>query len=96
MPWAGFVKPLNIMIWKELKEFANSLDEKQLEQKVVLWREDEAITAIEPEKLQEDHYINKDEPENGCFPVSEAKCLDPDTKIKKVYDKGHLILWEKF
>jgi hypothetical protein len=84
------------MNWKKLKEFANSLDEKQLENKVILWREDEAIIAIECEALPEDHYINKDEPESGCFPVSEAKHLDPDTKIKKVYDKGHPVLWEKF
>ena len=84
------------MNWKKLKEFANSLDEKQLEKKVILWREDEAIITIECEALEEDHYINKDEKENGCFPISEAKHLDPDTKIKKVYDKGHPILWEKF
>jgi hypothetical protein len=84
------------MNWKKLKEFANSLDEKQLENKVILWREDEAITSIECEALPEDHYINKDDPKNGCFPVSEAKHLDPDTKIKKVYDKGHPIFWEQF
>lgn len=96
MPWVGFVKPKLIMNWKELKEFANTLDEKQLEQKVVLWREDEAITSIEAEQLHEDHYISKDEPEKGCFPVSEAKHLEHETKIKKVYDKGFPILWEKF
>jgi len=84
------------MNWKELKEFCNSLDENQLENKVILWREDEAINNIEVEKLQEDHYINKDEPDYGCFPVSEAGYLDTKTKIKKVYNKGFPILWEKF
>ena len=84
------------MNWKSLKEFCNSLDEKQLQKKVILWREEEAINDIEPEKLQEDHYIDVDNSENGCFPVSEAKHLDPETKIKKVYEKGHPILWEQF
>lgn len=81
------------MNWKELKEFANSLDEKQLSKKVVLWREGETLTSIEPKELQEDHYISIEEPENGCFPVSEAKYMEPETKIKKVYDKGFPILW---
>ena len=32
--------------WSELKEFCNSLNEEQLKKKVVLWREDEAISNI--------------------------------------------------
>lgn len=84
------------MIWKELKEFCNSLDEKQLEKKVVLWREDEFVNAIEAEQLEEDHYIDIDNADNGCFPVSEAKDLEPETRIVRVYENGHPILWEKF
>lgn len=84
------------MTWHELKEFANSLSEEQLNKKIILWREDEAITRIDAEQLEEEHYINVDDSENGCFPVSECKDLDPETKIIKVYDKGHPILWEEF
>ena len=81
---------------RELKAFVNDLPESELDKQVILWREDEAITKIEAEQLEEDHYIDLDDPENGCFPVSECKNLEPDTRIKKVYDKGHPILWEEF
>jgi len=86
------------MTWKELKDFANSLPESELEAKVILWREDaeDVITDIDAEQLEEDYYIQVDEPENGCFPVSECKELDSKTKIKRVYKKGHPILSEVF
>lgn len=84
------------MNWRQLKDFANSLPESELEKKVILWREDEAITEIEAEQLEEDHYIKVDDPENGCFPVSECKELEPDVKIKRVYEKGTPILQENF
>lgn len=84
------------MNWKELKDFCNNLSESELEKNVILWRECEAITDIEAEQLDEDHYIKRDSPEDGCFPVSECKDLDKGTKIKKVYDKGHPILHEVF
>lgn len=80
------------MNWKELKDFANSLNEHQLSQKVILWREDESIQDIEAMNLEEDHYIgNNDE---GCYPESDAS--EPIDNLRKVYDKGHPILWEKF
>lgn len=84
------------MTWRDLKTFVNNLPESELAKKVILWREDEAITSIEAIQLEEDHYINLDDSENGCFPVSECKDLEPDTKVKKVYDKGHPILFEEF
>lgn len=84
------------MNWRQLKEFANSLPEKELDKKVILWREEEAVTKIEAEQLEEDHYIDLDNSENGCFPLSELEHLDPSTRIKKVYDKGHPVLWENF
>lgn len=82
------------MNWKELKDFCNSLDEKQLKKKVVLWREDEAISKIDPSILQEDHYIDPENDEDGCFP----KCDAPEDtgELKKVYDKGQPILCEDF
>lgn len=84
------------MNWKELKDFCNSLPESELEKNVMLWREEEAITDITAEQLDEDHYINVENSDNGCFPVSEAKNLDKDTKIKRVYEKGNPILHEVF
>jgi len=82
------------MNWTELKEFCNSLDEAQLKKKVILWREDEAISDIDSMKLEEDHYINPDMHEEGCYPESEA--LEPIDQLKKVYKKGDPILWEIF
>lgn len=84
------------MNWKTLKDFCNSLPESELEKNVMLWRESEAITDISAEQLEEDHYIDKENPDDGCFPISEAKDLDKDTKIKRVYKKGHPILHEIF
>jgi hypothetical protein len=80
------------MNWKQLKEFCNSLDEKQLDRKIVLWREDEAVNNVEAMTIEEDHYIGEDD--EGCYPESEAK--EPLENLKKVYEKGNPILWEKF
>ncbi len=85
------------MNWKELKEFVNSLDEKQLKKKVILWRESEAITAIEPSILEEDQYI--DEGDDGCYSLRDAGYTlreAKERKLKKVYDKGTPILHENF
>lgn len=94
------------MNWKQLKDFCNGLTEEQLEKKVVIWREDEAISNIETTLLEEDYYIEKESgsPE-GCFEESEANYMienNPEDypnglgDFKKVYDKGHPLLWEKF
>ena len=85
------------MIWKELKEFCNSLDESLLEHKVILWREDEALVDIDAEQLEEDHYIGDDD--EGCYSLSNAGISEEQAKemgLRKLYDKGHPILWEKF
>jgi len=85
------------MTWKELKKFANSLDEKQLERKVVLWREDEAVNDINAEVLEADHYIGEDD--EGCYTLEDAGLTIEDVAekgLKKVYEKGNPILWEKF
>ncbi|MBF4484418.1 hypothetical protein [Flavobacterium sp. CSZ] len=93
------------MNWKQLKDFCNSLPESELEKKVILWREDEAITDIDTEQLDEDQYIDERDSDNGCFPKSEAESqikMDPEEfprgleQFLKVYDKGHPILREKF
>ena len=85
------------MNWLELKEFCNSLPQEQLERKVILWREDEAITDIYAEQLTEDHYIGSDD--DGCYPLSDAGLTVDDVDgcgLKKVYSIGDAILWEKF
>ena len=92
------------MNWKKLKDFCNSLDEKQLKSEVLLWQEDTTITEIEAMKLEEDHYVDPDNDENGCFSKSDAKGVIEDKDeypngmkhLQKVYDKGHPILWEDF
>lgn len=87
------------MTWKELKDFCNSLgeDEKQLGNKVVLWREDEAINDIDVMKLEADYYKGVDD--DGCYPLEEAGLTIFDVKqkgLKKVYEKGTIILLENF
>ena len=85
------------MNWEELKKFANTLDEKQLERNVILWREGEVIDDIDGMALEADYYIGKDE--EGCYPLEDAGLTIEDVKkkkLKKVYDKGTPILWEDF
>lgn len=86
------------MNWKQLKDFCNGLQESELEKNVILWREDaeDVITEIEVKQLEEDYYVKKESPEDGCFPVSECRELEPDTEIKRVYKNGHPILYEIF
>lgn len=92
--------------WKDIKEFVNSLTEEQLSKRVILWREDEAINKIQPDVLEEDHYIDKEGVVvEGCVDESTAKELIKDNPedypngmkhFTKVYDKGFPILFEKF
>jgi len=85
------------MNWRQLKEFANSLDEKELDKNVILWRESEAIKNIEAEVLSDDHYIGKDE--EGCYTLQDAGLELEDVakeNLKKVFDKGSPVLLENF
>ena len=85
------------MNWRELKEFCNSLDEKQLKRKVVLWREEEAVNDIEAMALEADHYIGEDE--EGCYTLADAGIDIEEVEqkeLKKVYEKGDPILLEDF
>lgn len=92
------------MNWRELKDFCNSLDEEQLQKKVLVWREDECISKLEPIPLDEDHYADPDDCEFLCFSESEANKMVADNidfpngldDLKKVYDKGQPILQEDF
>lgn len=78
--------------WQQLKDFCNSLDENQLNEPVILWRESEAINNITAFQLDEDHYIA--EGDEGCYPLSDA--TEPEEDLKKVYDKGTPLLFENF
>jgi len=84
------------MNWKQLKDFCNNLPESELEKNVILWQEENVITDIDARQLEQDYYIERENPENGCFGVTERKELEPDTKIKRVYKEGHPILQENF
>jgi len=92
------------MTWQEMKDFCNSLDEWQLKKKVLVWREEECISKLEPTPLHEDYYRDPKEFEPLCFPESEAKTMVVDNidfprgleDLEKVYDKGHPILMEDF
>jgi len=92
------------MNWNELKQFCNSLPERELTKNVILWREDESITKINAEVLTEDHYIDREGDMEGCAPESEINYMIRMNEdeypngledFKKVYDKGTPILWEE-
>ncbi|GGH78057.1 hypothetical protein [Phaeocystidibacter marisrubri] len=90
------------MNWKELKAFCNELPEAELEKKVIIWREDEAISQLEVMRLDEDYFIDPEEPEYGCFRDSELEDMideefHPNGRedFKKVYDKGTPMISEK-
>lgn len=79
-------------------ERIKTLSEDQLEKDVIVWREDEAVSSLEPMILHDDHYIAPDD-EDGCYTLSDAGLDIEDVKeknLKKVYDKGHPILAEDF
>lgn len=82
------------MNYKELKDFCNLLDEGQLKEEVVLWREDEAINSIQAEPLSEDQYMRKDGEDEHCYPLSESE--HPESELKLVHRKGRPILFENF
>lgn len=93
------------MDWKKLKDFCNSLPESELEKKVILWREEEAITDISASQLDSDMYIEIYNNEDGCFEMFEVEEMIKNypedypegmDHFKKVYDKGHPILSENF
>jgi len=82
------------MTWKELKDFANSLTDEQLVNNVILWREDDVVNKIDAMKLEEDHYVDWENTENGCFTASEAQV--PLKDLHLAYKAGHPILNEDF
>lgn len=81
------------MTWKELKEFCNGLTDEQLSKEVVVWREGDAIGNLLPSLLEDDYYIDSEEPEEGCFPRYEYNGGYPEN-LKLCYKKGTPILWE--
>lgn len=93
------------MTWKEMKQFCESLNDEQLEKKVIMWREEEVINDISAFTLGLDHYIDKERGEDGCIEESTAKEIAMNNEIdypngmdhfEKVYDKGFPLLHENF
>lgn len=91
------------MNWKEMKDFCDGLTEDQLQKKVILWREEEAVSDIEPMKLEEDYYV--DDEADGCemeSDVLEKIKENPEDypegleHFRKAYSKGDPILHENF
>jgi hypothetical protein len=82
------------MNWKQMKDFCNKLPEEVLQNKVIIWQEENAINEIRPLILDQDHYLDPENYEYGCFPESEAS--EPISNLNKVYSKGDPILIENF
>lgn len=85
------------MTWRELKQFCDSLDEGRLDNRVILWREEEAIIDISAEILEDDYYKHIDD--DGCYTLDEAGISIEEAKendLDKVYEKGEPILFEEY
>jgi len=68
------------MKWQQLKEYANSLNEEQLSEKVIVWGEERGFGIQEAAGLEEDYYID----DYSAVPVScfEADETDEDDKLE--------------
>jgi|GEM_PF-6180424 len=93
------------MTWKALKEFCNALAEDNLENKVILQREGEAITDIYAECFEEDQLLNTDLPEDGFISRSTMwslirdypeDYLDKENHFKVLYKSETPMLFENF
>ncbi|WP_017258414.1 hypothetical protein [Pedobacter arcticus] len=80
------------MNWNDLKIFCNSLDEVQLQQNVILWREDEAVTDIKAIEL--DKTITLSEGDESIKDI-DAIQLDSEQYIEpEVIGEGCFPKWE--
>ena len=90
------------MNFRQLKDFCNSLPEKELDKQVVVLRESEPIKNINAFQMDEDQYTNPDDPDE-CLSKSEAEKLilvRPDyyhdlDDMQKVCDRGTPYLMEE-
>lgn len=80
------------MIWKELKDFCNSLSEEQLNFPVRINREEEMISCLKTEILEENYVM--DEYNEGAYPESEAS--GDEGELKVVFPKGFPMINEVF
>ncbi|MFA6057262.1 MAG: hypothetical protein WC756_03615 [Taibaiella sp.] len=80
----------NINSWSELKNFANTLTEEQLQQPVRIWGESFAADIESVEVLDEDMINPSGE---GCEPVS-AYADEPETLEDEpvIYPAGRILL----
>lgn len=82
------------MKWNELKDFCNSLNEEQLEEKVRLFLEEDVILDINAENITEDQYTDTES--DGCYSLEDAGLNKVDVEelgLIKVYSKGLPILF---
>ena len=84
------------MKWLELKKFCESLTKEQLENNVVIWREEECISDIGPVVLEEDYYLDEEEGGGLCIPESEFEWDINVPNVKKVYNEGFPLLMAEY
>lgn len=80
------------MTWKELKEFVNNLDEKNLEEKVTLWG-DGISTGLKADILKEDYFLLLD---GEVYPGTDLENVssEQDDEIALVWKSGEPIFFE--
>lgn len=79
------------MTWKELKNRIDRMPEKEQEQKVTVWAEEEPIRDAVLSRCTEDMYGN----DNWDFSVYESDCTEEDLNDPGTYliaIKGHYYL----
>lgn len=79
------------MNWKELKEFCNSLDEKQLEKEVIIWTEETAMGDLQASEVEENIYFDPEDSESTYY---EKDAPVPVENLQIAYHKGDPILFE--
>lgn len=70
--------------WKELKEFANSLSDEQLQAPVRWWGEEMSGCVFKAHQLEED-YVTTD---YGCEPASVQEYDEGDEPYEVTHPKG--------
>lgn len=85
--------PTKELTFGDLFEACKPLTNEQLNNPVLVLREDETVHKISFEVLNENYIVDVENTEQGCFPESDA---DPDMETRVAYKKGTPILWENF
>ena len=81
------------MKWLELKEFANSLSEEQLQQNVILCRDEEYISIDGTDKSDEDLYFECGD--DNVYTLEELMELGVDIEDYSIIPEGTVSLFTK-